>query len=566
MRHSTGKLTPDQIKQQDARYEEKHSYDYLILGTGMSALTIGSLLANAGFRVCMLEAHDIPGGYAHSFEMNDYHFCAEIHYIWGCAPGQRIYEFVKHLGLEEEITFNSMDPEGFDQVVLPDGKRVKIPNGFDKLIDNIAQHFPDQRQPLQKFVNILNKISDEMGKFPNEGISKWQYITQGYKFLTLLKYKNKTLQNVFDECRLSVEAQAVLSATSGDFMSPPEELSIFAFVGLFYGYNEGAYYPTKHFKHFINRIAQFITDHSGCHIFYETMVTNITADKSGVTNVTSSDGKLFSAPKIICNIDPQTASKLIGRENFPKKFLEQLSYEYSPSSVMIYMGLKGIDLRDYGFGNHNTWHLEQWSMNNTWKELRNQNTEKPWIAISTPTLHAEYPGVAPDGCHIMELITAGHYATFKELSDKDPKEYRKEKRKQANHLLDIIEEKYIPTIRKHIAVKVVGTPTTNEDFCLAPRGNSYGSHLTPHNMGLNRLKSTTPWDNFFWCNASSGYGGVYGTVLTGMDLYMKLTGDYFFNPLGFPTTEEAINYAKKRVHQPSSQPALMDVDELVAMH
>jgi choline dehydrogenase-like flavoprotein len=64
---STSALTKEQHAAQDARYAQGHSYDYVIIGTGSSALTVGSLLAHKGYKVCLLEAHDIPGGYAQTF-------------------------------------------------------------------------------------------------------------------------------------------------------------------------------------------------------------------------------------------------------------------------------------------------------------------------------------------------------------------------------------------------------------------------------------------------------------------------------------------------------------------
>ena len=82
-KHSTGALTKEQIEKQNTLYKEKHEYDYIIIGSGNSALTVGSLLAKAGKKICMLEAHDIPGGYAHTFKRGEYSFCAQIHYIWG---------------------------------------------------------------------------------------------------------------------------------------------------------------------------------------------------------------------------------------------------------------------------------------------------------------------------------------------------------------------------------------------------------------------------------------------------------------------------------------------------
>jgi phytoene dehydrogenase-like protein len=544
-RYSTGALTPSHREEQEKLYKENHVYDYVIVGSGMSALSVSALLANAGYKVCILEVHDVAGGYAHTYSMNGYSFCAQVHYIWGCAPGQMVYEFLKHLELEKEIKFVPFDPDGYDHMTLPDGKTVKIPYGYRKLIDNIESAYPGQRSSLQRFISLLEEFEREIQLIPKDSLHWWQKMQGALKCLTLLRSRYKTLQNVFEECKLSREAQAILSANTGDFMSPPEELSIFPYVGLFSGYNKGAYYPEKHFKFFVDRLTEFITDHDGCHIYYETEVTGIHLAKDRIEKVSCRNGKEFKADKFICNMDPQKASHLIGRDKFPKKTLHSVSYKYSPSSLMIYLGIKDIDLRDYGFGNHNTWHLEQWNINQAWKEMRNNCYDQPWLFLSTPTFHTPVGGVAPDGCQILEIGTLANFEFFEKLYNEDPHAYRVEKRELSNRLLKIVEEKYIPDLSKHIALKVIGSPVTNETFCFAPFGNCYGSELTPEYMGLDRLASETPWDNFFWCNASSGYASVFGTITTGSRLYSKLTGDQFYLPENAPSTEEAINYANR---------------------
>ena len=87
--NSTAALTEEDHRRQDELYIQSHEYDYFIIGSGNAALTVGSLLANQGYKVCIAEAHDTPGGYAHTFTMGDYSFCAQVHYIWGCGPGRQ---------------------------------------------------------------------------------------------------------------------------------------------------------------------------------------------------------------------------------------------------------------------------------------------------------------------------------------------------------------------------------------------------------------------------------------------------------------------------------------------
>src|SRR5271156_5652533 len=102
----------------------------------MGGLTIGALLARAGRRVLLLEAHDAPGGYAHTFRMKEYRFCAQVHYLFNCGEGESIHNLLSKLGVAGEVPFLRLDPEGFDHIVVAD-ERVRIPNGLTKFLGRL---------------------------------------------------------------------------------------------------------------------------------------------------------------------------------------------------------------------------------------------------------------------------------------------------------------------------------------------------------------------------------------------------------------------------------------------
>ena len=92
------------------------------------------------------------------------------------------------------------------------------------------------------------------------------------------------------------------------------------------------------------------------------------------------------------------------------------------------------------------------------------------------------------------------------------------------HLLDVIEERFIPGLRDHIDVFAIGTPTTNERFVHAPRGNSYGAALTPEHVNTSR-RPQQALENLWLVNATAGWPSVAGTVSSGRRLVHQLLGE-----------------------------------------
>ncbi len=56
-------------------------FDTVIIGSGAGGMTAALALAQAGQRVCVLEQHDVPGGWCHSFTLEGYRFSPGVHYL-----------------------------------------------------------------------------------------------------------------------------------------------------------------------------------------------------------------------------------------------------------------------------------------------------------------------------------------------------------------------------------------------------------------------------------------------------------------------------------------------------
>jgi phytoene dehydrogenase-like protein len=496
-------------------------FDDLVIGAGMAGLTTGALLANEGRRVLMLEAHDTPGGYAHTFRMGEYRFCAQVHYIFNCGEGEPVHELLRRLDLHEEVRFCRLDPEGFDHIVVA-GDRYRIPNGLEKYRDRLIRRFPADASPIRRYFQTVMALGRELDALPRS--PRWRdFVTAPFRFPHLLRYQRWTLQDLYDELRMPARLQTVLAGQAGDYLLPPEEVSLLLHVALVRGYDRGAYYPKKHYQHFIGSIAKQFAARPGCQLQLETEVERILVEKDRVVGVATIGGQIFTARRYISNVDPRRTAALIGERALPRSYLDKLGYGYSGATITLYLGIRGLDLRDHGFGSFNVWHYPKDDLNSIYRrQLETQDLDDPWLFMSTPTLHSDEPGLCPPGTQILELATSAAYAPFKQLRDSEPQRYHALKKRIRDHIIQIVEERYVPGLSRHVVRKVTGTPATNERYCRAPEGNAYGSVLTPANVGRTRVPFETPLRNLWLVNASAGYPSIAGTVGAGMDLVATL--------------------------------------------
>lgn len=511
--------------------------DYLIIGSGLAALSFGSLMAKAGKRVKIIEAHYLPGGFGHTFELGGYKFNAQLHYVWNCGEGRSVNTMLKTLGLDKEIAFCEYDPNGFDHMRMP-GYSLDIPYDYDVLIERLQKLFPQSAENLRKFVLEVKSISKAIDDLPRFFSSEWRNPAKLFpafssipKIPSIYKFRRATLQDVFDHFQLPLEAQTLIGLQWPDFMLPPNRLSFFAWVLLFSGYCRGAYYPGHHYEHVINSLVEVIEENAGEIVYQQKAVQFIVKDnqvKGVIAEPLENGGGLVEhfGETVICNMDPRRAAEMIGFQQFSSKVRKQLNYEYSPSNFMAYCVVEGIDLQDYGFGKWNLFHTEQPDLNKAFDDMCVRGDySKPSFAVTVPGLLTDDTSDCGPGKQIIEFLTVADYDRFLDLKLSSPAAYRRKKQEIFDAILDVMEKYYVPDIRKHLVFKITGSPTTNERYCWSPSGNSYGSNMTPENIGPGRLTHKTSLKNFYFCNASSGYAGFAGTIWTGCRLYERLSGD-----------------------------------------
>jgi len=496
------------------------SYDDLVIGSGMAGLAAAALLVRQGRRVLVLEAHDQPGGYAHSFRLGPYQFCAQVHYIFGCGEGETVHRLLDRLGLVDAVPFVRLDPEGFDHVVVA-GERFRIPNGLATFERRLARRFPEATAALAAYFRIVGAVARELdleGGLPRTR-APWALAQAALRRRHLVRYARSTLADVYDAVAMPPVLRAVLAGQSGDYLLPPEEVSFLLHVALVAGYDRGAYYPRHHYGHFVEALADVVRSSPGSALLLGRTVSAIHVAGDRVVGVSTSAGERFTASRYLSNVDPRRTQGLLSPPPAAPAPRGLRDYAYSHSTITMYLAVRGLDLRDHGFGSFNLWHYPHADLARMYRDqVERRDLSNPWLFLSTPSLHSDLPGICPPGHQLLEVATVCDQAHFLALRQRDRRAYNKEKQRLREHLLDLIEATYVPGLRDHLELRVLGTPATNARFCGAPAGNAYGAALTPAQVGLGRRPRRSQLSNLWLANATAGLPSVAGAIGAGMRL------------------------------------------------
>ena len=512
-------------------------WDTIVIGSGAGGLAAAICLAREEQKVLVLEQHDVPGGWCHSFYMNGHRFTPGVHYVGLLGEGEATNNLYRGLGIANELVFFQMNPDAYEHVRIGD-EHFDYPANFDRLVERLSERFPKERKRIHKYLNLTRKVSEELYSIPYlKGF--WQKLTLPYRTRHFGKYGLFSLRRVIGWHIKNPLLRNILNVQCGDHGVPPKKAPFVLHSALMYHYYQGGYYPMGGGGALIKSMTNALKRHDGklrtstavSRILLEEEDRNRRGTSKKAIGVELENGEKLFADCIVSNADVGiTYNKLIGTENLSQKFRKKLAKtKYSCTSLMLFLTVD-MDVRAAGLDSGNIWMMPRpkSDSDDVLENILNADIEKgdafESLFISCTTL--KDPPSFDGRHHTIEAITFIDYSAFEKFKDEDverSKAYLDFKARMTQKMINGL-ELAIPGISNHVVHSDLGTPITNEYYINTTEGNVYGTEKSLKHIGPFAFKAKSEIENLYLCGASILSHGVAGASHSGVDTAAQILG------------------------------------------
>lgn len=496
-------------------------YDAIIIGSGMGGLTAAAFLARAGKKVLILERHDVPGGFTHSFKRKGYEWDVGVHYVGQVGDEKSLMRKTLDYITDSQLKWSPMG-EVYDRVIIA-GKTYDFVAGSAKQMAQLEAYFPGERAAIQKYFSLVQGFPLSSGLFFGERTMPWWLSATVGWFMrrSFMRRCQRTTYEVLRELTANEELISVLCAQCGDYGLPPRQSSFAVHAGLVDHYMNGGSYPIGGARAIHEHVLSGIESRGG-KLALKADVERVLVEGGRAVGVQMKNGDKIMGTKIVSNAGARnTFLRLWPEQNKLPKIIRQGLKEIRPSvaHVCLYVGLKASD-EELKLPKHNYWLYDNYNFDADFAtRLQNPSLDPALTYISFPSAKDPSWPLRHPGKSTVQVIAPCPYEWVKAWKDqpwmKRDDEYLKFKAQWRDRLLEKLYQ-VAPQVRGFVDHCEVSTPLSTAHFSNHQCGEIYGLEHTPLRMRARWLRAHTPLKNLYLTGQDIIMVGIGGALFSGV--------------------------------------------------
>lgn len=487
----------------------------IIIGSGISGLSAGCYLQMNGYDTEIFEMHENSGGLCTSWKRNDYTFNGCIRWLDGVNPEREMHKIWSELGAFKDrpvITFDI-----FTCTNLGNGDIFCAYTDPEALKNEMLRIAPEDSELIEEFITAINlfRLSKPSILKPQELQSYAEYMKENMSDLPVRKVMDKwgklstaDFQRKFKNPILKQHFPVLFGLYSNlPFIQIIYTLATFA--------NRDAGYPVGGSFELIKSIEEKYIGLGG-KIHFNSRIKKIIIEKNKAVGVHLNDGSNHKSDIVISAADGYDTlfNMLEGKYMDAEMAGFYKRGKTFPSIVQVHLGLS----KDYRMIPPSVF------INIPLKEslLIDEKNKYSHLQI---TLNNFDPTLVPEGKTTISALFNADYEYWTKLKKENLGDYRREKKRIAETVIDILEEN-LGNIKDNIEIYDVATPDTYIRCTNNWKGSYEGWLVTTGNYGK-RFKMVLPGlQNFYmigqWIQPGGGVptGAIQGRHLAQIICFM----------------------------------------------
>jgi len=478
-------------------------FDIIIIGAGVGGLTCGTLLAQRGLKVLVVEKNRKVGGCCTSFRRKGFTFDVSVQSIGECHRGGRIWRLLDRLELLKEIQFVRLEPAR--EYHFPD-RKISQYSDLDSHIDHLSSQFPKEFKGIKEVYSTFGRLFREIMEMP-PSLDWFDTKTFRSRYPLYYRWKDKTLQDLLDQLIVDPKLKTILSVRSSYALMPPQWISLVAMSSLEMSYFEGGVYCIKGRMETFPRLLMKKLIQLGGQVLTNQQVTRILVEGRKAFGIRTGKGVEYTGRVIVSNCDATlTFCGLVEEGVLPSRFLLRLKgMKPSFSYYISYLGIEGSLDDELPCTNNEI--FSDYDLLVEYDALsKNQLLSNPSFYLLAPSL--VNPDHAGEGLSTLCLSLKVPFAYSRTWGDDVRKDLSRRLLEKASGI--------IPNLRDRIVVMADSTPMTIERMTNNRWGSAYGWAQYPRQAGIYRLNRATPIEDLYLTGHwTSPGGGISAVVASG---------------------------------------------------